>query len=214
MTVGAEETCPRSLVATGRQIGVAGNLALVEAWLQYCRDAESAADKTIVAYRKGMEIFLEWLDVNAHTGDITPWVIVAFKGWLQERGYSPQTVNLRLAAVRSFFRWTVIAGLLERSPAEGIKGARRSSSGRHKRDRLTDGEVLAVLATCDDTLVGIRDRAILTLMAYCALRVIEVHRLNLGHVRTQDDRLVLDVQGKGRQQADELAVVPYSQEEP
>ena len=47
-------------------------------------------------------------------------------------------------------------------------------------------------------------------MAYCALREVEIHRANVGNL-TQDDRLVLEVQGNGRREADEIVVIPTSQ---
>ena len=132
---------------------------------------------------------------------VTPMVVVQFKGWLAEN-YGAQTVNLRLSAVRSFYRWCVITEQLSVSPAESIKGVKRSNSKQHKRDALTSAEVLGVLDTCDDSVAGIRDRAILRLMAYCAMREVEVHRANIGNLKTQGDRLVLEVQGKGRREAD------------
>jgi integrase len=52
-----------------------------------------------------------------------------------------------------------------------------------------------------------RDRAILTLMAYTALRTVEVHRADLADLRTETGKLVLAVQGKGRRSKDEIVVI-------
>lgn len=190
---------------------VAADSDLIDAWLAYCRDAEGAAASTLRAYRIGMNVFTAWLHESGNSGAVTPTTVVQFKGHLQAR-YSAQTVNLRLSAVRSFYRWMVVTGRLRISPAEAVKGAKRSKSRQHKRDPLSNGEVLAVLETCDASRVGIRDRAILTLMAFCGLRTIEVHRADVTGLRTKDDRLVLEVQGKGSTEPDRIAVVPRSQE--
>ena len=184
--------------------------ALIEDWLRWCKDAEDASEATLTAYRKSLRVFRNWL-VHIGPGLVMPETVIAFKAHLQER-YKPQTINLRLSAVRSFYRWMVITGKLRVSPASEVKGAKRPNSKRHKRDALSNGEVLAVLETCDDGPIGIRDRAILVLMAYCALRTIEVHRANIGNLKTGNDRLILEVQGKGRREADEVAVIPRSQE--
>jgi site-specific recombinase XerD len=71
-----------------------------------------------------------------------------------------------------------------------------------------------VLDVCkaDQSLAGVRDRAMLTLMAYCGLRTVEVQRANIGNLKTQSDRMLLEVQGKGRKEADEVVVIPVSQE--
>ena len=45
-----------------------------------------------------------------------------------------------------------------------------------------------------------------------ALVSVEVHRANLGNLKTQGDRLVLEVQGKGRTSADEIVVIPAAVE--
>ena len=184
---------------------------LLDAWLAHTRDAEGAAASTLRAYRKGMDVFTDWLQESGNCRTVMPTTVVEFKVHLQER-YSAQTVNLRLSAVRSFYSWMVVTGRLPISPAEAVKGAKRSNSRRHKRDALSSGEVLAVLETCDDSLIGVRDRAILTLMAYCALRAIEVHRANVGNLRTRDERLILEVQRKGRKEPDDLVVIPKDQE--
>lgn len=201
------------LPATREQTAIMADVTgLLDEWLAHCRDADGALPKTITAYRKSMQVFTGWLRDTGNAGMVTPSTVVQFKGRLAER-YSPQTVNLRLSAVRSFYRWCVITERLPVSPAESVKGTKRPQAGQHKRDALTNGEVLAVLATCDlGTLRGVRDGAVLSLMAYCGLRAVEVHRANIGNLRTQGDRLVLDVQGKGRTEADEIAIIPRHQE--
>lgn len=185
----------------------AAEVDLIDAWLAYCRDADGASESTLHAYRKGIDVFMGWLQQSGNSGVVTPAIVIEFKNHLQER-YSAQTVNLRLSAVRSFYRWLVITDRLGVSPAEAVKGAKRPNSRQHKRDALSNGEVLAVLETCEDGLIAVRDRAILTLMAYCALRVIEIHRANIGNLRTKDDRLILEVQRKGQREPDDVVVIP------
>lgn len=183
------------------------------AWLEYERQ-EGKSEKTITAYRRGLEVFAEWAEINGLAGRaVMPSDVRQFKGDLTAQGYSAQTVNLRLSAVRAFYRFAVADDRLPYNPASEIKGAKRPKATHHKRDALTPGEVLAVLDTCNlDTPDGIRDRAILTLMAYCGLRTIEIQRANLGNLKTKGDRLTLAVQGKGRDEADAVVIIPRNQE--
>lgn len=44
------------------------------------------------------------------------------------------------------------------------------------------------------------------------LRTVEIKRADVGNLKTQGERLVLEVQGKGRRQADDFVVVPASRE--
>lgn len=191
---------------------VESTLRLVDDWLDWLK-ADGKSDATLRAYDRSLQQFTEWLEKSGNSGLVTPRTVLEFKGWLFEH-YSIQTVNLRLSAVRSFYRWLVITERLPISPAESVSGLTRPNSRRHKRDPLSNGEVLAVLDVCraDQSLAGVRDRAMLTLMAYCGLRTVEVQRADLGHLKTQGDRMLLEVQGKGRKEADEVVVVPVSQE--
>lgn len=187
---------------------------LVGDWLNYEKQMNEVSANTLTAYRRGLEVFCSWLADNGLTlAHVRPADVASFKQALAER-YSPQTVNLRLTAVRSFYRFAVNTGRAILNPASEVKGAKRSKSKVHKRDALTNGEVLAVLRTCEgDTLEDTRDRAILSLMAYAGARQVEIHRANVGDLRTKDDRLVLYVTGKGRVEPDEILVIPLSQED-
>lgn len=186
---------------------------LVDAWLDYERKVNEASQNTIVTYRRGMGAFLAWVELRGlDLGTLRPDDVADFKTD-QAAKYSPQTINLSLTAVRSFYRWALATGHALLSPATAVRGVKRSKSRAHKRDALTNGEVARVLATCEpDTLEGIRDAAILSLFAHCALRAVEVHRANIGDLRTKDDRLVLFVSGKGHTDADDFVVIPLSQE--
>ena len=189
-----------------------GHAELIRNWLEFEKQ-NGVSDNTINAYQIGINIFTDYLEDNAlETGTVSPKDVLGFKSKLSE-SYSPQTINLRLSAVRSFYRFMVINGYLPFSPAQIVKGAKRSKSTHHKRDQLTNAEVHALFETCQDNELGIRDRAILTLMLYCALRRVELHRANLEDLTTKQGRLVLWVQGKGRLEKDEFVVIPANQEQ-
>ncbi len=201
----------RALARTTDTALLATPESLVNEWLAHLHLMEDASPNTLATYERSLQIFVDWLRENGQ-GLVTPVTITEFRADLQAR-YAPQTVNLRLTAIRSFYRWSVETGRLPLSPAAGVKGVKRPKSRQHKRDRLTDEEMRRLLATCQaGGLVDIRDRAMLSLFAYCALREVEVVRANIGHLRTESERLMLDVVGKGRSEADEAVVIPLHQE--
>lgn len=161
-------------------------------------------------YVEGARQFMDWCTgYSTITDDV-------IREWLKDMrgaGFKPATVNTWLAGLRAFFSWAVGARRLPYNPSEGIKGAKRTDSRKHKREALTSAEIRRVLAMPEDTPAGKRDRAILNLMAYTAARTIEVHRSNLEDLQTESDRLVLRVQGKGREETDEVIVVTHPQAE-
>jgi site-specific recombinase XerD len=178
-------------------------------WLEHER-LRGQSQNTIRAYRKGLEIFLDWIQ-DQGIQDPRASHLRQFKIDLLD-DYAPQTVNLRLSGVRAFYRFLVETDRIPYNPAGEVRGAKRSKSTRHKRDELTSGEVLALLATCGETPEGARDRAIISLMAYCGLRRVEIHRADIDNLKTENDRMVLEVWGKGRAEADEIVVIPRDQE--
>lgn len=181
---------------------------LVRSWGEYL--AVEYSETTRAAYFKGLRLFREWLETeDLNVALARPTDVRAWREHLRTE-YAVQTVNLWLSAVRQFYAFLVEehnAQIL--SPAANVSGAtRRGKSRRHKRDELTASEVWAVIETCDDSAVGRRDRAVLSLMAYCALRTIEVQRAKLAEMGTRDGRTILWIRGKGHVEADDFVVLP------
>lgn len=170
--------------------------------------AGELAETTAATYKRGMEKFIAWAGRRHSVTDDT---LREWKAALLADGNKPGAINTWLSGVRAFFAWAVGARRLLHNPASAIKGAKRGgTSHRHKREALTDAEVLRVLAIPDrETPQGKRDAAILYLMAYTAARQIEAHRADLADLRTDSGRLVLAVTGKGRQEADEVIVIAH-----
>ena len=195
-------------VSSGEIVPRISHEGLVESWGEYL--AAEHAETTRTAYLKGLRLFREWLESESlNLARVTPRDVRTWREHLKER-YAAQTVNLWLSAVRRFYAFLVeeySAPVL--NPAAEVRGAsRRGQTRRHKRDELTASEVRAVLATCDNGDMGKRDRAILSLMAYCALRTIEAHRADLADLQTRDNRTVLWIRGKGHAEADDFVVLP------
>ena len=120
------------------------------------------------------------------------------------------TVSLYMTGARLFFRWLKDKDYYP-NIADGLKGAKRTQG--HKRDYLTSDAVRDVLATAHgDTLRGLRDYAIIALMATCGLRCIEVARANLGDRRTvaAGGKMVpaLFLQGKGEEEKKQFVKLP------
>lgn len=180
----------------------------IDDWLESER-LQGKSEATLDSYRRGFYRFTKWLAENEISSPNSRDVAQYRADMLA--AYSNQTVNLSLTAVRSFYRYLVSVGATPYSIASDVKGTKRANANQHKRSELSAGEVLDVLATCDDTPQGLRDKAIITLMAYCGLRTIEIQRANLTDLKV-NGRMVLWVWGKGHKEADEFVVIPREQE--
>jgi len=103
--------------------------------------------------------------------------------------------QLTVVALRSLLRFLHLEGALERSLAGAVPsvfGPRVSGLPK----RLDAGQVDALLSSCDtSTVIGIRDLAIMTVLARLGLRAAEVAGLSLEDVDWRAGELV--VRGKG-----------------
>jgi len=180
--------------------------SLVAEWQAYMQaqvDAGERSAATALTYRRGMAHFIAWAQGQA-IDNIGPAAIRQWKAALKGEGRKPAGVNVFYAGVKAFFKWAVSERGLAYDPTANVEGAsRRGTSRRHKREALSDTEVLRVLAQPDKaTPQGKRDRAMLYLMAYTGARSVEVQRAKVGDLRS-NGHLKLFVQGKGRDEADE-----------
>jgi integrase/recombinase XerD len=170
--------------------------------------AGELAPTTRSAYTIGAAKFIVWAQtqlIAAVTRDtIRDWIAA-----LRTAGHKPGSINTWLSGLRAFYAWALAEHRLTSDPTAGLKGARRKGTTRqHKRAALTDREVVRVLRQPDTNMpLGIRDKAILALMAYTAARTIEVHRADLADLKSEAGQMVLHVQGKGRDEKDELIVI-------
>jgi len=106
-----------------------------------------------------------------------------------------RAAQLTVVALRSLLRFLHLEGVVERSLAGAVPSvAGWRLSGLPKR--LEPGEVDALLDSCDrSTSIGLRDRAILTVLARLGLRAGEVAALSLEDFDWRAGELV--VRGKG-----------------
>lgn len=116
--------------------------------------------------------------------------------------YSISTVGRKLASVRRFYQMAHARGALPSNPAEGLKAPKDRTDRAERVKFLTLAAVQRVLQAPDvRTVKGMRDRAILVLMAMHGLRVAEVAGLDLGDLDPEAGEAgTLTVIGKGSKQ--------------
>lgn len=172
------------------------------AWLVAQVENGDLSAATATTYRNGIARFLRWQQQTGAPAT-NGKVFGDFKLALRETA-SPASVNVWLAGVRSFFAWAFESGHVDVNPVAGVRGFRRKGANKtHKRDMLTDAEASRLLALP----LPARDHALIALKLYTGVRDVEVHRANLGDLRTRDSRKVLTLQGKGTREATEFVVI-------
>jgi site-specific recombinase XerD len=120
---------------------------------------------------------------------------------------SPRTHQMRMGALRSFFRFLLEIGEVAVDLAGAVPTvAARRLTGVPKY--LARSQVEKVLASCDrDTPIGRRDYAMLLLLARLGLRSCEVARLELDDIRWRTGEIVIRGKGSTREALPLLAEV-------
>jgi site-specific recombinase XerD len=137
-----------------------------------------------------------WLDL--------PWEVLRFQHTAAIRArlaleYKYTTANRLLSALRGVLKAAWQLGLMPAedyhlaASVENVKG-QTVPAGRH----VPSGELVALLGTCDQSQLGIRDAAVLSLLYGAGLRRAELVALDLADWNLAENRLL--VTGKGQKE--------------
>jgi site-specific recombinase XerC len=124
------------------------------------------------AYYQAVERFFAWCDRHklGQLADIEPLHVAAYVEGLQ-RDYEKPSVKQHLAAIRMCFDWLVTGGILATNPAHAVRGPKHVVK-RGKTTVLTGEQARELLDSIDTTtLVGLRDRALISVMVFAFARI-------------------------------------------
>ena len=168
---------------------------------------QRASSHTIASYSLAFELLLDFAarklktrPVQMRIDQITVPLILDFLDALEkERKNSIRTRNLRLVAIKSFFRYLEFRVPACLQLAQQVHAIPTKRFDRGLVHSLDIKEVQAILDAPDtDTVTGVRDRAMLLLTYAAGLRVSEVIGLQLQDLG--DNLETVHVMGKGRQE--------------
>ena len=112
------------------------------------------------------------------------------------KGISLATQSHLISSLKSFYKYLVAEGKMDRNPFSGIEFPKKWKVLPHY---LSVSQVMTLLSAPDQAKpLGIRDKAILELMYGTGLRISETIQLRLGHIYTQEH--FIRVRGKGNRE--------------
>ncbi len=158
------------------------------------------APNTCRAYRHDLYEFLDYLnrtlersdDRPVQTVEVSPLMIRGFLGVLHRKN-SRNTVGRKLAAVRAFFQHMVQQGTLDGSPADLVQTPKKEKT---IPSYLSVDDMFRLLdAIEDDSLLGLRNRALFETLYSTGVRVSELVGLNRFDVDESEG--MVRVRGKG-----------------
>ncbi|HOV78779.1 MAG TPA: site-specific tyrosine recombinase XerD [Bacillota bacterium] len=158
----------------------------VEEFIYYLSVERGLSKNTLASYRSDLKEYVSFCKKQRvasfrETGRDT---VMSYLFYVQMNGRSPATISRRLAAVRSFYRFAVGEGFLEKDPSTDLESPRLMQ----KLPRvLSTGEVDLLLGQPSVTdPAGLRDKAMLELLYATGIRVSELVSLNLEQVNLEN----------------------------
>lgn len=167
--------------------------------------AGAVTETTAEGYFVCIRNFLSFLQENG-IQQPTREDVIAYRDYLAQphgsdrRGsvitFSATTQARYLRAVKAFFRWLDSRGLYK-YPCSDIRGAKVRADVFY-RDTFTEEETEQLASSVKgDTEEALRNRAMMLLTLNTGVRIIELHRANIGDVELKGKQAWIRVQGKG-----------------
>ncbi len=160
------------------------NADVIENYVDYLVKNKKCSDNTLMAYRRDLSIFKEYLlsnnltIVNADSG-----VLADFKHYLSSKGVSVATVSRCMSCIRSLYKYLMGTNVISVNPSSVIKN---DKTEKKFFEVLTEDEIDRLLAIPDlSDFKGVRDKAMLEILYATGMKVSELISLNTSDVNLQ-----------------------------
>ena len=177
--------------------------------LRRLRYERNASPQTVQTYEESLREFESYLSLRDNGLSVETADADLIRDWMEglmDKGNTASTINKKLSALRSFYRFALKRKLVEKDPAHCITGPKKSKPlpqflRENEMDHLLDG-----LEWDDNNYKDVRARTILLLFYEAGLRRAELIGLNDGDVDFATGQL--KVTGKRNKQR----IVPFGKE--
>ena len=181
---------------------------LVDDFLRYVETERRLSSYTVRSYRHDITHFIEWLGQTPDTFDANSIDREIIEDWLEylieEEEYRSSSLNRALASLRSFWKWMLSHGHLERDVLSTIRQQRlpRRLPTFVPDSRMDDVVKDVVEDLQSEDFDRVRDALVVTLFFTLGLRLSELHGADDGDISA--DFRYIRVMGKGNK----MRVVP------
>ena len=181
---------------------------MIDQFLNYLRYERNSSPQTVQTYDESLREFESYISLRDSGLSLQAVDADLIRDWMEslmDKGNSASTINKKLSALRSFYRFSLKRGLVEKDPAYGITGPKKSKPlpqflRESEMDRLLDQ------LEWGDNYKDVRARTILILFYEAGLRRSELTGLNDADI--DFGSMQLKVTGKRNKQR----IVPFGQE--
>ena len=181
---------------------------MIDQFLNYLRYERNHSAQTVQTYEEALNEFESYIILKDSGLSLATADTDLIRDWMEslmDKGNTASTINKKLSALRSFYRFALKRNLVERDPAHCVTGPKKSKPlpqflREGEMDRLLDG------LEWDNSFNNIRARTILLLFYETGLRRSELVGLNDEDIDFTTSQL--KVTGKRNKQR----IIPFGEE--
>ena len=181
----------------------------LEAFMEYLRLERNASPLTLTTYRPAITSYMEcalelasdeWQPSDADRDLVRNWIMKQMDDEL-----TSTTVNKNLSAVKSFYKYLQLRGLIDNNPTRYLRGPKREHTLPSFLTQAQVEEALETISTDPEDFLAVRNRLIIETIYQTGLRRAEVASLETQQVGLA--AMSLRVVGKGRKER----IVPFGE---
>ena len=179
---------------------------LVEQFIAYIQAEKRFSPLTVEAYRRDMEQFVAFLKSDYDTADLIQVKTTMVKSYIVKmkgEGLVNRSINRKISTLRTFYKYCLREGLIEKSPMTGIKALKQPKT---LVKFVTESDINKVSFGDDADFPTCRDRLIFELLYQTGMRQAELRGLKDGDV----DKISMQIKIHGKRNKDRM--VPLSRE--
>jgi integrase/recombinase XerC len=177
-------------------------------FLDYIKFQKRYSSHTVVSYRTDLSafcLFLEAYYTDTDIADIKPAFIRTWLASLKEQGMTSKTINRKISALKSFFKYSMKKGILAKSPMTSIgspKIPKRLPQFVDQKDMFT----LLTHVEFPDNWEGATEKLMIQIFYHSGIRQAELINLKVNQIDLGNSGI--KVLGKGNKER----IVPISNE--
>ena len=180
----------------------------IDQFLSYLQYERNRSERTVKAYGddlRSFEAFFKNLDDQLSWESVDSDVIRSWMESMMDKGNTATSINRRLSAVRSLYRFALSRGIVERDPAHGLKGPKgKKLLPQYLRESEMDHLLADDMWT--DEMGDLRARTIILMFYSTGIRLSELTGLDNASVDLAAQQL--KVRGKGNKER----LIPFGSE--
>lgn len=169
---------------------------------QLCRSKD-----TIESYRDSLSIFRKYISETADKtiqtfsfSDCTKDFVFSFREYLLKKNNAPSTVNTRISAIVSYFRYAADFDISLQSLALKIASMPPCRVPKKEKEVISNEALAAMFSAPGSSKIGIRDQTFMILLYDSAVRLNEILSLKIKDLSLDGEYPCILLHGKGNKE--------------